>query len=293
MIVEEVSRHRCELGEAPFWDTETGTLLSVDINAGEVHRFDPLTEKTSTLNFDAPLSFAIPTTGQKLIVGQRHRVIEFGPNGERSVLSLVEEREERNRLNDGKCDPSGRLLFGSMSLDRRPGTAALYRLDGSGKTKCLLSGLTLANGLDWNLGYDSLYFIDSCSQRIDLYDYDPDIGNLSNGRVFVQIDENRGLPDGLTVDAEGGVWVCLFGGSAIHRYSPQGKLDEVLTLPVSCPTSPTFGGENLDTIYVTTSRHRLSEERRAAELMAGATLMFKPGVTGRPASRFSNIGVSR
>jgi sugar lactone lactonase YvrE len=289
VIVEEVLRHRCELGEAPFWDIETGTLLSVDINGGEVHRFDPRSGQNTTTSFAAPLSFAIPTRGDSLIIGLQHEVIEVGPNGDRSVLSSVEMSQERNRLNDAKCDPAGRLLFGSMSVDREPGKASLYSLDHSGTTKRMLSGLTLANGLDWNLTYDSLFFIDSCSQKVDLFDYDPDSGSLSNGRTFVRIDENKGLPDGLVVDAEGGVWVCLFGGSAIHRYSAEGRLDDVITLPVSCPTSPTFGGEYLDTMYVTTSRHRLSEERRESELLAGAILSFKPGVAGRPASRFCGI----
>jgi sugar lactone lactonase YvrE len=170
-----------------------------------------------------------------------------------------------------------------MSKVRAVGAAALYRL-GADTLGPVITGTTISNGISWDS--ELMYFIDSPTQRIDVLDYDPDSGEVANRRPLVEIDAADGLPDGLTLDSEGGIWVCLFGGGALRRYSPAGALEEVISLPVTNPTCPAFGGDRLDTLYVTSARHRLSEAQLAAEPLAGAVLALDAGVTGPPGNRF-------
>jgi sugar lactone lactonase YvrE len=132
-----------------------------------------------------------------------------------------------------------------------------------------------------------MYFIDSTTQRVDVFDFDARTGAVADRRTFAEIDVADGLPDGMTVDAEGGVWVCLFGGGALRRYGDDGKLDAVFSLPVTNPTSAAFGGPDLSTLYVTSAWHRLSEAQLAAEPLAGAVFAIEPGVAGLPGNRFA------
>jgi sugar lactone lactonase YvrE len=285
--------HRDELGEGPHWDSATQTLLWVDIFLGKVHRLDPQSGDQHAITVGPPVTFAIPTSGGGIIVGRNHTVELIrpeeqliGPEERGRVLTAVEADLDDTRLNDGKCDAAGRLVFGTMSLTRQPGAGALYRLDGSGAAECLVTGVTLSNGLGWDQTGHRFYHVDSVTQQIDLFDYEPATGALTDRRPFVRIEPEIGLPDGLAVDAEGGVWIVLFGGGAVRRYSPDGQLSEVVPLPVSCPTSLTFGGAELRTAYVTSSRHRLSEAQKLDEPLAGAVFTFDSGVAGCPIARF-------
>jgi sugar lactone lactonase YvrE len=149
---------------------------------------------------------------------------------------------------------------------------------------------TISNGLDWNLDATRLYYIDSITQRIDAIDFDLDRGRLGRRRPFAAIAAENGLPDGLCVDADGGVWVALFGGGALRRYLPDGRCDAHISLPVTNPTSLTFGGRDLRDLYVTSARHRLTPEQLGREPLAGSLLRLRPGVAGRPTGIF---GASR
>jgi sugar lactone lactonase YvrE len=277
--------HRDELGEGPHWDGES--LLRVDIMRGAVHRLDPRTGEQQTIFLDGPVGFVVPGPGGELVVGRRNTVEAIDRSGRRlRVLASVEATNDDTRINDGKCDPRGRLFYGTISAARDP-VAGFYRTDPSGSTERLLDGITVSNGLGWDEERLRLYHIDSWTQRIDVFDYDMETGAATGRRPFVRIDAHDGLPDGLTVDAEGGVWVCLFGGGVIRRYSPEGMLSEVVSLPVSCPTSVAFGGPGLRTVFATTARHRLSEAEKREQPLAGEVLTFDAGVAGRPASGVS------
>jgi sugar lactone lactonase YvrE len=174
-----------------------------------------------------------------------------------------------------------------MSKTRTPGTAALYRLAPGGRIERVIAGTTISNGLAWSPSGDTMYFIDSTTQRIDALDFDARTGDVSDRRPLVAIAPDDGLPDGMTVDAEGGIWVCLFGGAAIRRYTPEGRLDAAIPLPTTNPTSPVFGGPDLRTLYITTARHRLTPHQLATEPLAGAVLTLDPGVHGLPGNRFA------
>ena len=276
-----------QLGEGPFWDDRLETLLRVDIARGLVHGWSPETGPAWSRQLDGEVSAAIPRAhGRGWLVAVGHRLVI--DDGERSdVLAGVEQDRPENRFNDCACDPQGRLWAGTMSKTRAPGAAALYRLTPGAEPEPVVGGTTISNGLGWSPAGDRMYFIDSSTQRIDVFDFDGGAGAISNRRTFAEIDPADGLPDGLTVDAEGGVWVCLFGGGALRRYDQRGTLDAVVALPVTNPTSPAFGGPLLRTLYVTSARQRLSEQQLAAEPLAGAVLALEPGIAGLPGNRFA------
>jgi sugar lactone lactonase YvrE len=174
-----------------------------------------------------------------------------------------------------------------MSKQRVAGSAALYRLAPGAALEQVIAGTTISNGLAWSPSGERMYFVDSTTQRIDVFDFDAATGDIADRRTLAEIDPRDGLPDGMTVDAEGGVWVCLFGGAAIRRYGPDGRLDAAIALPATNPTSAVFGGADLRTLYITTARHRLSPRQLTAELLAGAVLALEPGVSGLPGNRFA------
>jgi sugar lactone lactonase YvrE len=265
---------RDELGEGPFWDERRGELLRVDVTRGCVHGWRPSSGESWRRRYGDEVSAAIPRSGgHGLVVAAAHRILLDEGAGVR-VLARVEEDRPGNRLNDCKCDPQGRLWAGTMSRRRCPGAASLYRLAPEGELERAVSGTTISNGLGWSPAGDRMYFVDSTTQRIDVFDFDPATGAVSGRRPFAEIDPADGLPDGLTVDALGGVWVCLFGGAAVHRYDEDGALTASIPLPVTNPTSPVFGGQGLRTMYVTSAAPD------------GAVLALEPGVEGLPGNRF-------
>ena len=277
-----------ELGEGPQWDLTSGELVRVDITRGRVHRLDPVTGATSTLELGDVVGFAIPRASGGLVVGVRRAVILLEPDGTSSdILAAVEPDLVDNRFNDAKCDPTGRLWAGTMAMGETDPDGALYRIGSDGHVDRVVAGLTISNGLDWSPDATLMYLNDTPTGRIDVFDHDPVDGTITGRRQFAGIDPTVGFPDGLTVDAEGGVWVALFGGGQIRRYSAEGELDVVVALPVTNVTSLTFGGPDLADLYVTTARHHLTPEQLTDQPLAGAVFVLHPGVRGRPAGRFA------
>jgi sugar lactone lactonase YvrE len=187
------------------------------------------------------------------------------------------------RMNEGACDPDGRFYCGSMAYDQRPGAASLYRLDPDGSVQAVLENLTVSNGLEWSPDGTRVYYNDTATYGVDVFDYRCADG-LTARRPFVDLSVEELRPDGLTVDSEGGVWVALSNGGAVRRYSPDGKLDEVVELPVRKVTACTFGGEDLDQLFITTSREGLEP---GADPQAGSVFRAAAGVTGIPAREFA------
>jgi sugar lactone lactonase YvrE len=173
-----------------------------------------------------------------------------------------------------------------MALDERPGAGALYRLDPDLTVHTMLTGVTISNGLDWSLDGRRMYYVDSPTRRIDTFDFDMATGSIANRRTFVEVPADAGVPDGLTVDAAGFVWLALWGGAALRRYAPDGTLERVVPLPVTHPTSCAFGGAALDELYVTSARRPLDAEEKARQPQAGGVFRLRPGVAGRPANLF-------
>jgi sugar lactone lactonase YvrE len=186
-------------------------------------------------------------------------------------------------MNEGGCDPDGRFYCGSMPYDEKSPVGKVYRLDPSGEVSVVLEGVTISNGFAFSPDNSIAYYVDTPTRRIDAFDYDPEKG-LTNRRTAVAIPEEAGGPDGLTVDSQGYIWLALFGGSAVRRYAPDGRLDGVIELPTSQITACTFGGPDLDKLYITTSQHALEPGSQA---LAGALFVADVGVRGMPVQPFA------
>jgi sugar lactone lactonase YvrE len=188
-------------------------------------------------------------------------------------------------MNEGGCDPDGRFWCGSMAYDQAPGAAALYRLDPDGSVHTALEGVTVSNGLDWSPDGSRAFYNDTATHRISVFDYDHLTG-LTARRTFAEVvdGDDPGNPDGLTVDADGGVWTALFGSGVVHRYSPDGYLDAVVEVPARQVTACTFGGADLDELFVTTSWEGLGPDD---EPLAGSLFRVVPGVSGLPVREFA------
>lgn len=274
------------LGESPCWNHGTGILSRVDIHGGRLRTVDPVTGVQTSRDFEAPMSFAIPRRTGGYVIGLGLRVVLLDPDGTTRTLADLSGAIAANRFNDAVCDAQGRLWAGTMSLERprATGTAALFRIDPDGSYEQVLSDLTLSNGMDWP-DPGTLLHIDSDSYRIDRYSVDAD-GRLGPRSVFAETGTEDGLPDGLTIDAEGGVWVAFFGGGVVRRWAPDGQELERVRLPITCASSVAFGGPDLGDLFVTTSRHRLTDEQAVVQVLAGSLLRLRPGVRGREAYFF-------
>jgi sugar lactone lactonase YvrE len=190
-------------------------------------------------------------------------------------------------MNDAKCDPAGRLLAGTMAFDLSPHSAALYRVEPDWSFEQIARGVTQSNGIAWSPDGSRMYFIDSATQGVDVFDYDAGTGSAGNRRRLVTIDPAHGIPDGMTADDQGNLWVACFGGAAVRCFSPAGEqLDEVF-FPVTQVTSCAFGGPGLADLFVTTAAYQLSPGQLQGEPHAGATFVCRPGAAGLPASSFA------
>jgi sugar lactone lactonase YvrE len=224
-----------------------------------------------------------PRAGGGMVVALR-REFALVDNDEAAVRPLGELWTAADvRMNDGGCDPRGRFYCGTTTLAGIRGKGSLYRLDPDGTVCVVVPGVTVSNGLGWSPDGATAYYVDSDTQRVDAFDYEPQ-RILSARRPLVRIDAAAGIPDGLTVDADGHLWLALFGGGAVRRYTPEGRLDGTVELPVTGVTACTFGGPRLDQLYITTSRLGLDHE---GEPEAGAVFRADVGVAGLPAAAFA------
>ncbi len=275
-----------QLGEGPVWDDRSGELVWVDISSRLIHHWNPLTGESRSLATRGDVG-AVVLCEDGAIVAAIECELWRVDDEEKWTLQAAVEPKPGVRFNDCRADPRGRLWAGTLHRDRQNGVAALYRLDPGGELTLVLPDRTISNGIGWSPDERTMYYIDSTTQRVVSYAYDLDTGDLGEQAIFAEIDPSDGLPDGLTVDAEGGVWVCLFSGAKVRRYLPDGAVHQEIALPLTNPTCPGFGGADLRTLYITTARHRLTEDQLAREPNAGAVLQLHVGVAGLPPYRFA------
>lgn len=271
-ITDAIAHH----GEGVVWSPEWGGLRWVDMLAGDILSLDGNGRVTRRHVATVAAALRPRSTGGAVIGTATGFILEADdgtPTHRYEILG-----DARVRMNDGGCDPDGRFYCGSMHDAAEPGSGTLFRLDTNGRIDPVLTALTISNGLDWTASGDTAYYTDSATGRIDQFDYDCGAG-LTARRTAATIDPRYGLPDGLTVDAEGGIWVALWGGSAVHRYTPGGRLDHVIEVSAKQVSSCTFGGPGLDELFITTSRLRLAPDEDPA---AGSLFRVTPGVTGQP-----------
>ncbi|XP_063381687.1 regucalcin-like [Cydia fagiglandana] len=297
--VEAIADRAFLLGEGPHWDERVQALYFVSINENTIHKYDPATESLTSATLEGRPGFIVPLEDHldHFVVGLERDfvVIQWDGVGTARVvrkLGEVDQQSPRNRLNDGKADPRGRIYAGTMghqdekfNLDMNAGS--LFRLDSHGLAP-LCDKVSISNGLAWDLSSKAMYYIDSPERKIRRYDYDVETGDISNLQYIFDFETNKleGNPDGCTIDTNGNLWVAVFGGGCVLHISPKGELIQRVEVPAKQVTSCTFGGAKLDTLYVTTARLNITEEQKHP---SGCTFKITGlGVTGLPNNRFND-----
>jgi sugar lactone lactonase YvrE len=280
MRVDQVTDPVTYHGEGPVWSPRWGGLRWVDMLAGDVLCLAE--DGTVTRRHVGTVAAALrPRRGGGAVLGVERGFALEDPNGSLTALPELWDGSAV-RMNEGGCDPDGRFYCGSMAYDQQLGAANLYRLDPDLSVHTVLAGVTVSNGLEWSPDGSLAYYNDTATFQISVFDYDTYSG-LTNRRTFTEI-RDGGRPDGLTVDSEGGVWTAISNGSAVHRYRPDGVLDEVLEMPARKVTACTFGGERLDELFITTSREGLED---GEDPLAGSLFRAVAGVRGVPVREFA------
>ncbi|MCG5217872.1 SMP-30/gluconolactonase/LRE family protein [Streptosporangium sp. KLBMP 9127] len=274
-VTDPVAEH----AEGPVWSSRWGGLRWVDMLAGDLLALDA-DGTVRRRHVGAVAAVTRPrVNGGFLVAAEREILLADSDELDAPLRSLGEAWTDPSiRMNEGGCDPAGRFYIGTMGYDAGAGRGSLYRVEPGGELREVLPEVTVSNGFDFSPDGGLAYYADTATGRVDVFDHDSE-GRLTGRRPFAVVDPERGAPDGLTVDAEGGVWVALWEGSAVHRYTPDGRLDAVVPLPVRKVTAVAFGGAGLDRLYITTSA--LGTDR-AEQPDAGAVFAADPGVTGRP-----------
>lgn len=269
------------LGESPSWLAREQCLYWIDLRASALRRLDPASGAVESWAMPDLIGAVVGRRSGGLVVAVRHALLGFDPcDGKFEPIANVEDGPPDNRLNDAKCDPAGRILCGSMWDFGLRTTGGLYSVDAAGAATQLRSGVTVANAIAFAPDGRTLYFTDTRLGAIEQADYDPATGEVGPWRLFAAADAAPGRPDGATVDADGYLWNARYQGGCLARFAPDGRLDRLIELPVSQPTSCAFGGPGLRTLYVTTARQKLSPEALADEPLAGALLALDVGVAG-------------
>lgn len=281
MRAEQVTDPVALHGEGPVWSARWGGLRWLDMLAGDVLSLSP-GGAIGRRHAGRVVAAIRPRRAGGAVLGVERGFALWDAGGAAADLGPL-WADEGVRMNEGACDPDGRFYCGSMAYDQRPGAGALYRLDSDRSVHVVLTGVTLSNGLDWSPDGSRAYYVDTATRRVTVFDYARDTG-LTGARPLAEIPPELGRPDGLTVDAEGGVWVALSRGGAVRRYSPDGALDAVVEVPARKVTACAFGGPRLDELYITTSRQGLAP---GEDPLAGALFKAAVGVTGLPVREFA------
>ncbi|HWV50951.1 SMP-30/gluconolactonase/LRE family protein [Pseudorhodoplanes sp.] len=280
--VQPLSNVKAAIGESPLWSPDDQSLYWVDIKNPRVLRYDFRLATLQTWTMPSEIGAICRADGGRFVVSLRNGVMKFDPaTGELDPIVHPEAGRPAYRLNDSKVDCRGRLLVGSVEDPGFAPDGKLYSIAGA-SAAILQDRIAMPNALGWSWDWRTLYFADSFQRRIWTYEYDNETGVVGNRRVFAEIPEGEGFPDGLTVDEVGFVWNAQIDGWQIKRYDPDGRVERVVRLPVRRPTSLTFGGPDYRTIFITTGTMKLTDEELAAQPLSGCVLVLPSDVRGRP-----------
>ncbi len=274
---------RAEHGEGPMWHAADSILVWLDIARNLVHLYDPASGSDRAIDVGQPVSAVVPRASGGLVMALQEGYAALDlVSGRVDLIAPVPQAGTSGRMNDGKCDSAGRFWAGTMASNQQVGAATLYRLEHDHSVTPVLRDVTIPNGPAWSLDNRTMYFNPGATGGVDAYDFDPVTGAMTNRRPFITIPSDVGKPDGLTVDNEDHVWVAIWGGWAVHRYTPTGQLERIVTLPTAHVSCPTFGGPDMSDLYITTSPEGLSDAERRAQPHAGSLFRYQPGVAGPP-----------
>jgi len=279
---ELVNDARSVLGEGPVWEAKTGFLYWVDIEGCRLHRHHPESDTNKSWDFDGMISAIIPEVGGSLLVAHEKGMMRFYPeSGKQVSLPLLVNSDPRLRFNDGKCDPLGSIFIGTMDKELVPHAGQLYRISAQARVQILIPGTSVSNGMAWTSDRRYFYYIDSPTFEVWRFDYDADTGDIAIKTVAFRIPKKYGSADGMTIDAEGMLWIAHWGGHAVRRWDPDtGTV--LATVHVDAPhvTCCCFGGRKMDTLYITTARSGLDPETLDAYPASGGLFKCQPGKTG-------------
>ena len=282
---------KSELGEGAIWNYKTGELIWVNIKGEILNFYNPKTESNREMFTGQMIGTVVPAESGKVMVALQNGIYSYDPDsGAKKLIVDPEADKPDNRFNDGRCDPAGRFWVGTMSLVGAKNAGALYRLDADSTIHKMIDGVGISNGIVWSADKSKMYYIDTPTRKVMGYDYDNETGDISNPKVAVEIPDGIGYPDGMTIDKKDNLWVALWGGSAVACFNPEnGELLRKIEVPAKNVTSCAFGGDDLETLYITTARESTSDEDLERFPHAGGVFKVRPGVKGVKAYFFNDI----
>ncbi len=284
MHVELLHAAQAQLGEGPAWDAKTHTLYWVDILGKRIyyHRDG----ENGLIQLDDMPGCLAPCKDGNLIVAARASLLTLEPATVKTTFLASVSEPANNRFNDGKCDPAGRFLAGTMDMDEKAASGALYSFDGAKVTR-LLDGVRISNGLAWSPDYKTFYYIDTPTRAVRAFDYDLSSGEIANPRVVIRVPEALGWPDGMTSDADGCLWIAMWGGAQVTRWDARtGGLLEQIRVPAKNATACVFGGQDLNELYITSARVGLEEADLTEYSLSGSLMRVRTGFRGMPTFEF-------
>ncbi|MFD0960833.1 SMP-30/gluconolactonase/LRE family protein [Paenibacillus chungangensis] len=270
------------LGEGPCWDKRQGLLYWVDIIGECIHVYNPHDGSDRAIPVGMmPGAVVLRESGGLVMAAGRGLYGLDAERGEPKEIAILQDEPAGNRFNDGKCDPAGRFWAGTMPMGESAPTGSLYCLDTEHSVARHAEAIYCSNGLAWSADHATMYYIDSPTKKVVAYEYDKQAGTIANPRTVVVIPEGEGVPDGMTIDDEGMLWIAQWDGWKVSRWNPADgtKIGEI-AVPASQVTSCTFGGDRMDELYITTARVGLDEAALVEQPHAGGLFRIKLGVIG-------------
>lgn len=270
------------LGEGAIWNYKTHELYWIDIEGRKLNIYNPKSKINKVLNTESRIGTVVPFTEDEALIALENGVHKIDiQTGKSNLFTDMKNELAGSRLNDGKCDPSGRFWVGSMHLEQETGKANLYTITSENILQKKINSVTISNGIVWTSDKKTMYYIDTPTSTIKEFDYNNETGEISNGKIAVKIPIKFGFPDGMTIDEENMLWVGMWNGNAVIRFNPKtGKVISKIEVPAHNITSCAFGGENLETLYITSARIDMTEEELIKYPLAGSLFSINPGVKG-------------
>lgn len=269
------------LGEGPAWDEKTQTLYWVDILAKRVYAGTEL-----LVELDEFIGCLAPRKNGNLILGKRASFVDFDLSSSQQTVLFALNESATNRMNDGKCDPSGRLIAGTMDMNESDPTGTVYSFNGK-DARVLFRDVTISNGMAWSPDYKTFYYIDTPTCEVRAYDYDVKTGEIANRRKAFHVPNSLGWADGMTSDVQGNLWIAMWGGAQVTRWNPNtGQLLEQIPVPALQPSCPVFGGKDRNELYITSARKGMSEADLTKYPLSGGLFKVVTKYEGMPTFEF-------